>query len=289
MPSIAVAGVGAMGGRLAARLAGAGLDVTAWNRTPARAEALAGHGVRAAPGLGDAVAGADVVLLCLTDDAAVREVVTGLGGVVEHARPGTLVIDTSTTLPRTAQEVGAACAAAGLRFVDAPISGGVEAAEAGRLTFLCGGEAGAVAAAKEVLGHLGPNVAHLGAAGAGQMAKLVSQVLMAGTLLGAAEGLGLAVAGGVDADALIEALKPGAAGSWVLEHRAPLMVSGRYPRAGAMALHLKDLENVLALAGELGVSLPGTALVRDIEQRLVAAGHGGDNVAAIGRAYLPGG
>jgi len=285
-PRPLVIGVGAMGGRLAQRLAGSGLNVTVWNRNAERARRLEGSRLRPVRELSDALPGASIVITCLSDDAAVLEL-WGEGALIEQGlRPGSLVIDSTSTLPGTAQGVASACRAAGLRFIDAPISGGPEAAEAGALTFFCGGESADVNDARVVLDRLGTTVAHVGGHGAGQMAKLISQVMMAGTLLGVAEGLGLAAASGVDADPLIEALGSGAAASWVLEHRAPLMVSGEFPLAGALALHLKDLDNVLHLAQALGLGLPGVELVRDLERRLEGAGYGAENVAAIARAYL---
>jgi len=248
--------------------------------------ALAGDGLEAVRDLADALTGATVVVTCLSDDGAVLELTDDTA--FDRLTPGTLVIECSSTLPSTARAIAAALADRGLRAVDAPISGGPEAAEAGTLSFLCGGEDRDVVEAVTLLAHLGSTATHVGDHGAGQMAKLISQILMAGTLLGAAEGIGLAKAGGVDGEALIRALLPGAAGSWVLEHRAPFMVREEYPRAGALALHRKDLDNVLTVAAELGVDLPGVRLVKEIEVRLERLGFGDENVAAIGRAYSPG-
>lgn len=278
-------GAGAMGGRLARRAAVQGLRPRLWNRSSDRAVALAGDGLEAVRDLVDALTGATVVVTCLADDSAVLALTDDMA--FDRLAPRTLVIDCSSTLPSTSQAVAAALTARGLRAVDAPISGGPEAAEAGTLSFLCGGKERDVGDAKALLAHLGTTATHVGDHGAGQMAKLISQILMAGTLLGAAEGIGLAKAGGVDGEALIRALLPGAAGSWVLEHRAPFMVSDEYPRAGALALHRKDLDNVITVAGEFGLDLPGVRLVKEIEARLERRGFGDENVAAIARAYSP--
>lgn len=281
-----VIGTGAMGSRLAQRLADSGMDVTVWNRNAERAQRLGGPRLRPIRSLDDALQEASVAISCLSDDAAVLEL-WGQEGITEQGlQPGTLVIDSTSTLPATARTVAMLCERAGARFIDAPMSGGLEAAEAGTLSFLCGGELPDVDAARVVLDRLGTTVAHVGGHGAGQMAKLISQVMMAGTLLGVAEGLGLAAASGVDADPLITALGSGAAASWVLEHRGPIMVSGRFPLMGAVALHRKDLENALRLAGEVGLHLPGVELVRDLERRLEDDGHGAENVASIARGYL---
>lgn len=262
------------------------MDVTVWNRNADRADRLEGPRLRPVRDLADALPEASIVITCLSDDAAVLELWDQRRITEQGLQPGTLVIDSTSALPATALTVAMICQRAGVRFIDAPISGGPEAAEAGALTFLCGGEPADVNDARVVLDRLGTTVAHVGGHGAGQMAKLISQVMMAGTLLGVAEGLGLAAASGVDADPLIAALGSGAAASWVLEHRAPLMVSGKFPLAGALALHLKDLENVLHLSEALGLRLPGVELVRDLERRLEGDGYGAENVAAIARAYL---
>lgn len=275
-----------MGARLAQRLADSGLDVAVWNRTGERALRLEGTNLRSVQELSDALPRASIVITCLADDRAVLELWEQRKLGEQGLQPGTLVIDTTSSLPETAQTVALICHLAGGRFIDAPISGGPEAAEAGTLTFLCGGEPEDVSDARVVLDRLGTVVAHVGGHGAGQMAKLISQVMMAGSLLGVAEGLGLAAAAGVDAGPLIAALGSGAAASWVLEHRAPLMASGRFPPVGALALHLKDLENVVQLAKALDLELPGVELVREIERRLQRDGHGSENVAAIARAYI---
>lgn len=278
-------GAGVMGGRLARRLASKGFPTALWNRSSRAAELIAGDDLRAIVDLREALTGATFVLACVADDEAVLGVLTG--DHVEALPAGTLVVDCSSTLPATARTLAASLADRKLRFVDAPISGGPEAAEAGSLTFLCGGSEHDVDDARTVLSHLGSGIAHVGGHGAGQMAKLISQVVMSGALLGAAEGIGLARAAGVDGQALIDALVPGAAGSWVLENRAPFMVHDSYPRGGAMALHRKDLDNVLRVAEEVGVDLPGVRLVRSIETALEEQGYGHENVAAIGRAYAP--
>lgn len=280
-----VIGVGSMGSRLAQRLANGGLDVTVWNRTADRATRLAGARIRAVGNLEDGLSKASVVLTCLADDAAVFDLWREQGARLQGLTRGRLVIDCSTTLPDTARSLAAICSDAGWRMIDAPISGGPEAAEAGSLSFLCGGDAADVTEAKPLLSRLGTAIVHVGGHGSGQMAKLLSQVMMAGTLLGVAEALALAEATGVNSDALIDALKPGAAGSWVLEHRAPLMASGQFPHAGALSLHLKDLENVLHVARRAGLELPGTELVASIERRLRHEGYGSENVAALARAY----
>lgn len=242
--------------------------------------------VRAVDDLEEALRAASVVLVSLADDRAVLDVCVRQGALQRSLRPGTLVIDTSSTRPDTARAVAMSCRESGLRFIDAPISGGVEAARDGTLSLLCGGETRDVTEALTLLGCLANEITHVGGHGVGQAAKLVNQVIMAGALLGAAEGVALATAAGIDAGALIAALRGGAAGSWVLDHRAPLMVTGSFPSFGALALHLKDLNNALAFANELDLELPGAAMVRDVEQQLEHEGYGGENVAAIARAYV---
>lgn len=288
MTAVAVLGLGSIGSRMAERLVAQGQDVAVWNRSPERAGPLAGSGATVAAGPAAAVAGAAVVVLALSDDAAVREVVTGPGGVLAGASPGTVVVDTSTTHPATARAMAAACEERGVAFVDSPLSGGAEGAANGTLTFFCGGTAEAVATAATVLERLGRRIAHVGPSGAGQVTKAVNQVILAGSYLGVAEGVAMAEAAGLDVAAVIGALEEGAAASWVLSNRAGRMIERDFEPAGRLALHLKDLGIALALAGDAGQVLPGAALVTGMEQALAAAGHGDEDVSAIVRFLRPG-
>jgi 3-hydroxyisobutyrate dehydrogenase len=286
-PPCAVLGLGSMGRRMATRLVAAGGEVVVWNRSPARSSALAELGAVVAGTPAEAAARADVVVLAVSDDAAVRDVVEGADGVLASARQGTVVVDTSTVHPATAAAMAHACAGQSVDFVDAPVSGGVEGAANGTLTLFCGGSSDAVARARPVLEQLGRRIEHLGPTGAGQVTKAVNQVVLAGTYLGVAEGIAMAEAAGLDPATVVAAIEQGAAASWVLSNRATNMVNRDFPSAGRLALHLKDLGIALALARDAGQLLPVATLVAGIEQMLAAAGYGDEDVSCVIRYLRP--
>jgi 3-hydroxyisobutyrate dehydrogenase len=169
-------------------------------------------------------------------------------------------------------------------MVDAPVSGGSEGAQKGTLTIMVGGDEADVERARPVLGAMGSTITHMGPIGAGQVTKAVNQVILAGTYLGVAEGMVLALKAGLDARQVAEALSGGAARSWVLENRSGRMIDDDYPPGFRIALHLKDVTIALGLAREVGASLPVTALASQIETGLVAQGHGDDDNSALARA-----
>jgi 3-hydroxyisobutyrate dehydrogenase-like beta-hydroxyacid dehydrogenase len=265
---------------MAARLVAAGHDVRVWNRSPAGL-VQAPAGAKVAPSPAESARGAEVTIMSLSDDEASMEVALGRDGVLEGARPGTAVVDTATTAPSTAVHLAEAFAAAGIGFVDAPVTGGAEAARRGQLTLLCGGTQSAFEQVLPVLQAVGRRVLHLGPSGAGQQVKAVNQVMLAGTLLGVAEGVALARAAGLDLHRVIDALQQGAAASWVLSNRATFMAASDFPPVGRLALHLKDLKIALESARTAGVALPGAELVTRLEQSLADAGMGDLDVSGL--------
>lgn len=278
---VAVLGLGSIGGRMAARLLAAGADLSVWNRSPGRAEPLAADGARVAPSPAAAGEGAQIAVLALTDDAAVRAVVTGEGGLLQAERPPKLVVDTSTTHPDTARELAQACSDRGVHFIDSPLTGGAAKAEDGTLTLMCGGDETAVDEARRVLAHLATKVLYMGPSGAGQTTKAVNQVILAGSLLGVSEGVAMAEAAGLDVESVLAALQDGAAASWVLSSRGSWMARRDFPPAGRLALHHKDLRIALDLARSVDQRLPGAELVAAMEGDLIEAGRGDDDVSAL--------
>src|SRR4029077_4108196 len=186
---VAFLGLGTMGSAMAANLARAGFAVTGWNRTPGRALDLGSLGVASAETPAAAAAGADIVVICVSDTPDVETVLFGPDGVVDGARPGTLVIDCSTIAPSGSWDFAARLAERGLRMVDAPVSGGSEGARNATLTIFVGGDAADVEHARPVLTAIGRTITHVGPIGAGQAVKAVNQVILAGTYLGVAEGI----------------------------------------------------------------------------------------------------
>lgn len=284
MERIGVLGLGTMGGAMAANIARAGFELLVWNRTEGRTRELEGLGARVVASPAELAAAVDVVLVCVSDTPDVDAVLFAPGGVVEGGRPGSLVIDCSTIDPAASRSFAARLAGHGIAFVDAPVTGGSEGARNATLAILVGGEAADVARARPILAAIGRTITHLGPVGAGQAAKAVNQVILAGTYLAVAEGIVLAQQAGLDPGQVVEALAGGAAQSWVLANRSARMIANEYPLGFRVALHLKDLGIALDLAREAGVALPVTALAAQLEVGLVAGGHGGEDMSALARA-----
>jgi 3-hydroxyisobutyrate dehydrogenase len=281
---IGFVGLGTMGAAMAANLARAGFPVTGWNRTAGRASELSEHGVTFADTPAAAAAEADLVVICVSDTPDVEAVIFGPDGVAAGARPGTLIIDCSTIAPSGSWDFAARLRERGLAMVDAPVSGGSEGAQKATLTIFVGGEVQDVERARPVLAAMGKTITHVGPIGAGQAVKAVNQVILAGTYLGVAEGIVLAIRAGLDVEQVVEALGGGAAQSWVLANRSGRMLANDYPLGFKVALHRKDLGIALGLAAQLGVALPVSALAAQLESGLIAQGHGDDDMSALARA-----
>ena len=284
MDKVAFLGLGTMGSAMAANVARAGFPVTAWNRTQARAPDLSDLGVEMAPTAAAAVADTPLVVICVSDTPDVEAVLFGTDGVVEGAKPGTLVIDCSTIAPSGSWDFAARLRERDLRMVDAPVSGGSEGARNATLTIFVGGDERDVEHARPVLNALGRTITHVGPIGAGQAVKAVNQVILAGAYLGVAEGIVLAMKAGLDVEQVVGALGGGAAQSWVLANRSGRMIDNDYPLGFKVSLHRKDLGIALDLAGQLGAALPVSALAAQLESGLIANGHGDDDMSALARA-----
>ncbi len=281
---VAFLGLGTMGAAMAANLARAGFEVTAWNRTPGRAAELADLGVAMTASPADAVADSPIAVICVSDTPDVEAVLFGPDGVVAGARPGTLIIDCSTIAPSGSWDFAARLKEHHLVMVDAPVSGGSEGAKNATLTIFVGGDAADVERARPVLSAMGRTITHVGPIGAGQAVKAVNQVILAGTYLGVAEGIVLAIKAGLDVGQVVDALGGGAAQSWVLANRSGRMLDNDYPLGFKVALHRKDLGIALDLAAQLGAALPVSALAAQLETGLIAGGHGDDDMSALARA-----
>ncbi len=284
MERIGFIGLGTMGSAMAGHLARAGHPLTIWNRTPGRAAELLALGAVEAPDPARLAATSDVVVVCVSDTPDVEAVLLGPAGVVTAARSGSLVIDCSTIAPGATRQIAERLVASGIGFVDAPVSGGSEGAQKATLTIFVGGAAPDVERARPILEVLGKTITHVGPVGSGQAVKAVNQVILAGTYLGVAEGIVLALKAGLDVEQVVGALSGGAAQSWVLANRSGRMLANDYPLGFKVALHLKDLVIAEGLAGEVGAELPVTDLCAAIERTLVADGHGEDDISAVARA-----
>lgn len=277
-------GLGTMGGAMAANVARAGFEVHAWNRTAGRAAELGELGVRLEASPAAVAAVADVVVTIVSDTPDVEACLFGPNGVAEGAAAGSLVVDMSTISPSATREFAARLATRGIAMLDAPVSGGSEGAKKGTLTIFVGGDAADLERARPVLEAMGTTITLLGPIGSGQAVKAVNQVILAGTYLGVAEGIVLAIKAGLDVEQVVGALSGGAAQSWVLANRSGRMLDNDYPLGFKVALHRKDLGIALQLARETGATLPISALCEQIEAGLIGKGHADDDMSAVARA-----
>lgn len=273
MTRIAFIGLGIMGSPMAVHLHRAGNAVVGFNRTPAKAQPLVAAGGTAAGSIAEAVADADVVAVMVPDTPDVVEVLTGDDGVLAHARPGTLVIDFSTIRPDVTADLAMRARAAGLRMLDAPVSGGQAGAQNATLSIMVGGAAEDVQAAMAVLGAVGRTIVHVGPAGAGQTVKAANQLIVAGHIALLAEAVIFLEAYGVDTAAAVEVLGGGLAGSAVLNQKARKMLDRSFEPGFRIDLHHKDLGILATAAREAGVVTPLGAAVG---QLMAAARAGGD-------------
>ena len=276
-------GLGTMGAAMAANLARAGFDVTAWNRSPGRAPELYDLGVKRSGTPADVARDVDALVICVSDTPDVQAVLFGPDGVAAGARDGLLVVDCSTISPSDTRDFAARLRVRGVALVDAPVSGGSEGAQKATLTIFCGGEAADVERARPILEAMGKTITHVGPSGAGQAVKAVNQVILAGTYLGVAEGIVLASKAGLDVRQVVEALGGGAAQSWVLANRSERMRVNDYPLGFKVALHRKDLGIALGLAREMGADLPVAELAAEFETELIGRGHADDDMSALAR------
>jgi 3-hydroxyisobutyrate dehydrogenase len=277
-------GLGTMGGAMAANAARAGFEVSAWNRTAGRATGLEEVGVQLRESPAAVATASDVVITIVSDTPDVEAVLFGIGGVAEGAKAGTLVIDMSTISPSATRQFAERLAADGVGMLDAPVSGGSEGAKKGTLSIFIGGDAEDLERARPVLESLGTTITHVGPIGSGQAVKAVNQVILAGTYLGVAEGIVLAIKAGLDVEQTVAALSGGAAQSWVLANRSGRMLANDYPLGFKVSLHRKDLGIALAMARELGASLPVSALCEALEAGVMGQGHADDDMSAVARS-----
>lgn len=288
--SVGFIGLGALGAPMAANLLARGFPLTVHNRRRDRELPLAAAGALRAATPAAAARSADVLALCLSDDAAVAAVLLGEGGAAAAAAvaglaPGALVVDFSTIAPATSRAMADALAARSVAYLDAPVTGGTEGARAGTLAVLVGGAAADLERARPVLEAVGRTITAIGPVGAGQAAKAVNQVLVAGSYAAVAEAMALGQRLGLPMEEVRQALVGGAAGSWALEHRAGAMLRGEFPLGFRLRLHRKDLAIALEAAAAGGLGLPVAELVAAMEDDLIAAGHGDEDVSALARWF----
>jgi len=272
---VAFLGLGVMGYPMAGHLARAGHRVTVYNRTAAKAEAwVADHGGAAQSTPAAAAQGAEMVFCCVGNDADLRSVVLGDSGALAAMAPGTVFVDHTTASAEVARELHAAAAARGVAFVDAPVSGGQAGAVNGALTVMCGGDDQPFAAMQPVALAFAKAVTLLGGSGAGQLAKMVNQICIAGVVQGLAEAVAFGQRAGLDMPLVLEVIGKGAAQSWQMDNRGKTMVADQFNFGFAVDWMRKDLGLVLDEARRNGARLPMTALVDQFYADVQAQGGG---------------
>lgn len=283
-PTVGFIGLGIMGRGMARNIARAGFTLYVYNRTASRMHELADVAAQATTSPADLASKCDIVITCVSDTPDVQAVIHGDQGVIAGLRPGTLVIDMSTISPQVTVELASAIHAKGGSMLDAPVSGGSEGAAKGTLSIMVGGSEADFTRAMPVFQAMGKNIIHVGAQGAGQTVKLVNQILVVGNALAMSEALLFAQAGGVDVQKALAAVSGGAAGSWMLSNRGPQILNRDWRPGFTIDLQQKDLRLVLGAADELGVPLPGTALIFQLYRTLQQAGLGHEGNHALVKA-----
>jgi 3-hydroxyisobutyrate dehydrogenase len=274
-------GLGAMGMHMARNLHRAGLLTSVWNRTADKSAMLAAElGIDAAASPADLASNVDAIVLCVSADADVLEVVSGIAGTV---RAGALVMDCSTVGADTARKASEMLHSRSVQFLDCPVSGGVEGARDAKLVVMVGGEADAFGRAQPILSKLGATVTHFGSVGSGQAAKATNQIMCAGIIDAVAEAMAFARAQGLPLEKLVETLGKGAGSSWYFVHRAPNMIRGAYPAGFRVRLHAKDLGICRDMAARFGVTLPVVERMLEEYAELCARGYGDEDISAAFR------
>ncbi|MGY6635345.1 MAG: NAD(P)-dependent oxidoreductase [Alkalilacustris sp.] len=275
MAKLAYLGLGVMGAPMARHLAEAGHDVCVYNRTSSRAEAwVARHGQRHATTPRAAAEGAEVVLACVGNDDDLRSVCLGPDGAFAGMAKGALFVDHTTVSAQVTRELAQTAREAGIGYVDAPVSGGQAGAENGVLSIMCGGTEQDFARVEPVIGTYARICRRLGDSGAGQIAKMMNQICIAGLVQGLAEALHFGERAGMDGCAVVEVISQGAAGSWQMANRHETMLDGKFDHGFAVDWMRKDLGICLQAAADQGVALPVTALVDQFYAEVQAMGGG---------------
>jgi len=285
MKKIGFIGLGIMGKPMCRNLLKAGYTVTVFSRTEANVAAATAHGATAAPSPAAVAAASECVITMVPDSPEVREVVLGPNGVLQGAHPGLYVVDMSSIAPLASREIGTALAAAGVHFLDAPVSGGEPKAIDGTLSVMVGGALADFEAVSPILASMAASVTRVGEIGAGNVAKLANQIVVALNIAAMSEAFVLATKAGVEPELVYQAIRGGLAGSTVLDAKAPLVMDRKFDPGFRIKLHVKDLANVLRTANELHVPLPLTASVMEVMQAMLADGCGEDDHASIIRYF----
>jgi 3-hydroxyisobutyrate dehydrogenase-like beta-hydroxyacid dehydrogenase len=277
-----------MGAPMAGHLASAGHSVSVYNRTPSRAlEWVAAHGHQAFPTPAEVAGESDVVFLCVGNDDDVRQVMLGENGILDGAHDGLIVVDHTTTSATLARDMYESCAAHGVVFLDAPVSGGQAGAQGGTLTVMCGSvSVDEFTAVATIISAYSRSCVRLGGIGSGQLTKMVNQICIAGLVQALSEGVAFAEHAGLDAHAVIDVISQGAAQSWQMQNRGHTMVDGQFDFGFAVEWMVKDLKYVVEEARRNGSTIPVTQTVLGFYEELVQDGDARKDTSSLIRRLV---
>ena len=285
MGKVGFIGLGIMGKPMAKNLVKAGYDLVVFDVVAAAVDELAAAGAAKGASSADVAAQCDVVVTMLPNSPHVKEVVTGAGGVLEGAKPGTIIVDMSSIAPLVAQEVAAAAAEKGVEMLDAPVSGGEPKAIDGTLAIMVGGKQEVFDKVEKMLLVMGGSAVLVGDIGSGNTTKLANQIIVALNIAAVGEAFVLAEKAGVDPEKVFNAIKGGLAGSTVMNAKVPLALEGNFKPGFRIELHIKDLQNAQDTAHGIGVPVPLTSSIMEIMQALKVDGHAGDDHGGVIQFY----
>lgn len=278
-------GIGVMGLSMAGHLMDAGHDLCVYNRTAKKCEPLTARGARLMDGPGDVAFESDVVFSIIGFPKDVEETYLGPGGVIERARPGTLLVDMTTSSPALAKRIYDAAKARGLGVCDAPVTGGDRGAREAALSIMVGGDDADVERAMPLLRLMGKKIVHFGPPGSGQVAKLANQVVIAGTMLGVCEGLSFAEKAGLDPRKFLECVEAGSAGSWSLSNYGPRILDGDFAPGFFVKHFIKDMKLAVESSGEVGMNLEGLRVALSQYEKLAERGWEEDGTQGLFKLY----
>lgn len=280
MKTVGFIGLGVMGQGMVRNLRKAGFTVKGYNRTKEKGLVLEADGVEIVDTIQEVVTDVDVVISIVGYPQDVEQIYLE-NGILDHAAPGTIVIDMTTSSPALAERIAKEAAARGLQALDAPVTGGDLGAKNGTLAILVGGEEAAFAQAKPLFEAMGKSISLFGGPGKGQSAKLANQIAIAGSMIGTAEMLLFVTRSGIDPTQFIETIKSGSAGSWSLENLIPRVIAENYSPGFFVKHFIKDMRLALERGAEMGIATPGLALVKDLYEELAELGHADSGTQAL--------
>ena len=278
-------GLGLMGRPMGLNLLKAGFPLTVWNRTPGRTEALAAAGATVSSTPREVAASSDVVITIVSDPPALESVLWGPAGALGSMARGSLLIDSSTVSPALARRLAVDCAARGIEFLDAPVTGGTWGAEKGELVFMVGGKSETFERARPVLAAMGKRFFHLGENGAGQTVKLAMNLILALQVQALSEALALVTGSGIAGQKLVEVMQSSMARAPVLDVKAPVILEKKYAPSFPLRLMHKDMSLALELGNQTGVALPATAAAREVYNYVLGAAKEDLDYAAVARFW----